>query len=52
LVIDVLTLNLIACISPVMSVFMNMFFRLINLNRLHKSRLKPTHHLLLPSSQI
>jgi hypothetical protein len=50
LVIDVLTLNIIACISLVMSVFMNKFFRLIILNRLHGSRLKTTHHLLLPSS--
>jgi histone deacetylase 1/2 len=52
LVIDVLTLNLIACISPVMFVFMNMFSRLIILNRLHRSQLKTTHHPLLPSSQI
>jgi len=52
LVIDVLTLTLIACISLVMSVFMNMFFHLINLNILHRFQLKPTHHLMLPSSQI
>jgi hypothetical protein len=44
LVIDVLTLNLIACISPIMSVFMNMFFRLTNLNRLHRSPLNTQTH--------
>jgi len=52
LVIDVLTLNLIACISLVMFIFMNMFFRLIILNRLDRSRRKTTHHPLLPSSLI
>jgi len=52
LVIDVLTLHLNAFISIIMSVFMNMCFHLIILNRLQRFWLQPPPNILLPSSQI
>ena len=52
LVIDVLTLHLNAFISLIMSVFMNMCFHLIILNRLQRFQLQPPLNMPLPSSQI
>jgi len=52
LVIDVLTLHLNAFISLVMYVFINMCFRLTDLNRLHNPPLLPQYNPPLPSSQI